>query len=350
MQPTLRAALEKHPNDLRIVFHHFTVHESARPLAIAALAAGEQGKFWPMHDAIYEDITHMRTREQVLAAARKLGLDMARFESDLASPRLLAAVEADDELAATLGLTGTPIFFLDGRPMIGGMLEDTLEKAIAEETAHADALLAKGVKPAALYDTMIKDGDREAPPAPPSNPSLDPATHYTVPTGNAPSRGAAKAKITLVVYGDFECPYCKKLEATLTELRKLYGDDMRVVFKHFPSTKAHPHARLAARAAIAAGAQGKFWEMHDLLYAHQDALEHADVERYAAELGLDVERFKHDLEAHVGDPLVRADTEEAVKLGIRGIPTSFVNGRPIVGAQPSAAFRKVIDEELLRAP
>jgi Na+/H+ antiporter NhaA len=138
-------------------------------------------------------------------------------------------------------------------------------------------------------------------------------------------RGAADAPVTLVEYADFECPYCGRAESAVRELLAGYGD-LRYVWRHLPLTDVHPHAQLAAEAAEAAAAQGRFWEMHDLLLDHQGALEARDLVRYAAEAGLDFERFKRDMRDHVGQPKIAADVDSADLSGVSGTPTFFING------------------------
>src|SRR5262249_10561446 len=115
-------------------------------------------------------------------------------------------------------------------------------------------------------------------------------------------RGPEDAPVTLVEYGDFECPYCGRAEPVLRELVAEFGDELRFVFRDLPLTDVHPNAQLAAEAAEAAAAQGKFWEMHDLLFQHQDALTSTDLVRYAKELALDVDRFRDELRRRVYAP------------------------------------------------
>jgi Na+/H+ antiporter NhaA len=145
-------------------------------------------------------------------------------------------------------------------------------------------------------------------------------------------RGAADAPLTLVEYGDFECPFCSRATGTVRELAGRFGDDLRYVFRHLPLADVHPHAELAAQAAEAAGAQGSFWEMHDLLFRHQDRLEYEDLVAYADELGLDVERFADDLQAGRLAQRVRRDVASAEASGARGTPTFFVGDRRHIGA------------------
>ncbi|HXM54615.1 MAG TPA: Na+/H+ antiporter NhaA [Candidatus Dormibacteraeota bacterium] len=145
-------------------------------------------------------------------------------------------------------------------------------------------------------------------------------------------RGPEDAPVTLVEYGDFECPYCGRAEPAVRELLAEFGDDVRYVWRHLPLTDVHPHAQLAAEAAEAAGAQDAFWPMHDVLLARQDALRAADLVGHARELGLDVERFGEDLRGHAGAGRVAEDVDGADLSGVSGTPTFFVNGRRHYGA------------------
>jgi Na+/H+ antiporter NhaA len=144
-------------------------------------------------------------------------------------------------------------------------------------------------------------------------------------------RGPLEAPVTVVEYGDFECPYCGRAEPVVRELLGDFGD-VRYVWRHLPLTDVHPQAQLAAEAAEAAGAQGAFWEMHDLLLARQDALRLPDLVRYAGELGLDVERFMDALRDRAGAMQVADDVDSADLSGVAGTPTFFVNGRRHHGA------------------
>jgi Na+/H+ antiporter NhaA len=145
-------------------------------------------------------------------------------------------------------------------------------------------------------------------------------------------RGPEDAPVTLVEYGDFECPYCGMAEPIVRELLAQFGDDVRYVWRHLPLSDVHPRAQIAAEAAEAAAGQGKFWEMHDLLLAHQDALRPRDLIRYAEQLGLDVERFTEALREHEGTPHIYDDVDGADLSGVSGTPTFFINGRRHYGA------------------
>jgi protein-disulfide isomerase len=148
-----------------------------------------------------------------------------------------------------------------------------------------------------------------------------------VPVGSADHvQGNPRAAVTLVEYGDYECPYCGAAYPVLKEVQRRMGDELRFVFRNFPLAEVHPHALVAAEAAEAAGAQGQFWQMHDTLYEHQDALGLAHLKAFAKGLKLDEARFAQDLEAHTFLPRIQADFREGVRSGVNGTPTLFVNG------------------------
>ncbi|MFJ9656403.1 Na+/H+ antiporter NhaA [Streptomyces griseoflavus] len=160
--------------------------------------------------------------------------------------------------------------------------------------------------------------------------------------------GPADAPLTLVEYGDFECPYCARATGVTKELRQRFGDRLRYVFRHLPLPDVHPHAVLAARAAVAAGAQGRFWDMHELLFAHQDRLEFEDIAGYAIEIGLDMVRFLEDIDAEETAERVRADAAGAEAGGARGTPTFFVGDRRHTG--PYDAQTLAVELERLASP
>ncbi len=139
-------------------------------------------------------------------------------------------------------------------------------------------------------------------------------------------QGPADAAVTLVEYGDYECPYCGAAYPIVKELQARMRDRLRFVFRNFPITTSHPHAEQAAEAAEAAAAQGRFWEMHDLLYENQRLLRDQDLRAYAEQLGIDVERFDKDLAEHVHAPRVREDFMSGVRSGVNGTPSFYVNG------------------------
>jgi protein-disulfide isomerase len=138
--------------------------------------------------------------------------------------------------------------------------------------------------------------------------------------------GPSDASVTLVEYGDYECPHCARAHGVLAEVLRRVGDDLLFAYRHFPLSQIHPHATLAAQAAEAAGDQDHFWEMHHMLFEHQDALELDDLVSYARAIGLDVVPFAQELRDQVNLPKVRADFLSGVRSGVNGTPTFFING------------------------
>jgi protein-disulfide isomerase len=155
-------------------------------------------------------------------------------------------------------------------------------------------------------------------------------------------RGAVRAPITVVEYGDFECPWCKRAAPHIRSILEELDGRVRFVFRHLPLTDVHPNAALAAEAAEAAGAQGAFWEMHDLLFEHQDALSLPDLVRYAGELGLDVTRFEADLRSGRFAARVTWDVNSAEESGVAGTPTYFINDVRYRGSLDPAAVSAVL--------
>ncbi len=172
-----------------------------------------------------------------------------------------------------------------------------------------------------------------------------PRATLTVPVGPDDwADGPADAPVTFVEYGDFECPHCAEMEAALRELRRLAGPGMRFVFRHFPLTSSHPHAEIAAEAAEAAGAQGAFWPMHDLLLANQHALTPSDLAAYAEALQLDVGSFVEALERHTYEPEVKADFMSGVRGGVSGTPSFYINGVRYDGAYDLDSLARAVQK------
>jgi protein-disulfide isomerase len=169
-----------------------------------------------------------------------------------------------------------------------------------------------------------------------------------IPVGNSPVLGPNNALVTIVEFSDFQCPFCSRVEDTVRQIRQRYGNDVRLVWKNAP-LPFHDRATPAAEAAMAANAQGKFWEMHDILYQNQRALADADLERYAQQIGLDMNRFRADMQAHRYTAAIDADKALAQRVNAQGTPNFFINGTQLVGAQPMERFTALIDQVLARA-
>lgn len=139
-------------------------------------------------------------------------------------------------------------------------------------------------------------------------------------------QGSNDARVTLVQYGDYECPYCGETYPIVKSIQKKMGGDLRFIFRNFPLTESHPHALAAAQAAEAAGLQGRFWEMHDLLYENQDTLEDRDLLAFAGRLKLDIDKFKHAFSSDEVTTKIQEDFSGGIRSGVNGTPTFFING------------------------
>jgi protein-disulfide isomerase len=304
------------PNDVQLVFKHNPSSDGDRSALVheAAVEAARQGKFWEMYDRL---LAH---RDELQAAdlaehAKAVGLDAAAFGKALADRTHRAIVERDMAEARALGIDGPFLLFINGRR-------------------------ANGVPPVQPLANLIKNlaagGDGSGP---------VPVTPSTFDLTQAPTRGPATAPVTLVLFSDFQCGFCQRVNPTVNQLLQKYPEKVRLVFKHLP-IEGHTLAPLAHRAALAAGEQGKFWEMHDRIFANQRAMSREDLLGHAAALGLDVPTFTATMDAERTGKLVDRDVAEAEKVGIDGTPTFFVNGKPLVGAQPLEAFTAAVDAAL----
>ena len=176
----------------------------------------------------------------------------------------------------------------------------------------------------------------------------DPQMVYSFAVDDSPVKGSTDAWVTIVEVSDFQCPFCKRVTDTLKEIEQKYGSDVRFVFKQNP-LPFHNRAMPAAMAAACVGEQGKFWKMHDLLFANQDKLEDPNLEDYAKQVGVDVGRWKSCVSSNKYKGSIEGDIAKAAQLGARGTPAFFINGRFLSGAQPFPAFQAIIDEELKKA-
>jgi protein-disulfide isomerase len=347
---TVEQLRKDYGNKLRVVMKEnpLSFHPRAKPSAMAALAAGEQGKYWEFHDKLFSNSKALEDAD-LEKYATEIGLDLNRWKADLTNPKLSAIIDRDQALAGKLGANGTPAFFINGRFLSGAQPIDNFKAIIDEELGKAEALTRSGTPAGQVYAAILAKGVESAPKAAPQQQEA-PTTAYRkvdVPA-DAPSVGPKNAKVTIVEWSDFQCPFCGRVNPTLKQIKEQYPNDVRVVFRHQPLS-FHPNAKPAAEASMAAHEQGKFWEMHDKLFANQGALDRPSFERYAEELKLNMAQFKAALDSGKYRAKIEADAAAGAAVGANGTPTFFINGREFVGAQPLEAFKKVIEEELARA-
>ena len=276
------------------------------------------------YDVLREGLDEMIAEELIEQEAKALGITPdALVQKEITSK---AGKPTDDEIKQVYEankdkLGGAPLD--DVRPRIETYLQQS--KIQARRQAYVTELRVK-------YKTVV---------------TLRPPI-VQVGLGTLPPRGDAKAPVTIVIFSDYECPFCKRAEVTVDEVRKTYGNKVRVAHRDFPLS-FHQHAQPAAEAARCANAQGKFWEYHDKVFPSTD-LSDEKLKALATEVGLDRAKFDACVKNREFKQAVDKDTAEGSGVGITGTPAFFVNGRMLTGAQPLEKFKELIDQELALAP
>lgn len=317
------------------------MHEHAPAAARAFLAAVQQNKGEAMHKKLFamNRAKIVFTDDALRGAAQELGLDVVAFDAARRSDAVSEQLAKQQALATRLDVKGTPTFFTNGRRLVGARPLEAF-RALFDEEATRAASLGRGD----VYAKIMASAPEASPPKPDAPDSLE---RFDVDVARSPMRGEKNGAITVVFFSDFECPYCVKAEKTLRELEARKPGQVKVVYKFRP-LPMHAHARDAAKAAIAAEKQSKFWPYHDVLVQHRDALEREDLIRYATDLGLDPMRFERDMDDPAAEARIKADEKQADDVGARGTPTALVNGYKIVGAQPLPKWIGVAEAPVAR--
>jgi protein-disulfide isomerase len=209
---------------------------------------------------------------------------------------------------------------------LSNMIVDAIKKGKSEADAIAEAKASKLGHPP---ETKLLD---------------DPVP---IPTLGSPTMGSPNARVVLVEFSDFQCPYCVKAVDKINAVLKAYPNDVRLIFKQYP-LESHPQASISAAAALAAHNQGKFWQMHDILFANRTQLSRRNIVGWAAKIGLDMNRFNADLDSDAIKKAVLKDTQDGDKAGVEGTPTVFIDGQRYNGNLALDAIKPVIDGELKR--
>jgi protein-disulfide isomerase len=309
--PTIQQVLEQYPSEVKWIFKNYPLDfHTDSPLAHqAVLAAGEQGKFWEMHDLVFAGQPAIK-RDDLLQKARSLNLDMARFTADLDSEKIKRQIENDKREGAALGVSGTPSFFINGKEYSGAMPLEQFKAIINGELALKPAQAALGTVAKVQADPEV-------------------------------SLGPASAPVTLVWFSDLQSNLTVKATLLIRQIMKDHPGKVRLVFKNRP-LDSHPDSMLLHEAAMAANAQGKFWEMHDLIIAAPQKTAKQDLIAYAQRIGLDVKRFESELDSNKYRPSVMKDLDEAKRRAVLGTPVFFLNTTRIDGLQPQKAFEELI--------
>ncbi|MBI2375583.1 MAG: thioredoxin domain-containing protein [Deltaproteobacteria bacterium] len=345
--PTVNQISDAYGDKVAIQFRHqpLSFHKSAMPSAKAAVAAHKQGKFWEMHDALFNGSPAL-SAEDLDRYARQIGLDMNRFKADMEDAQTQAMIQKDMDDGAKYGARGTPTFFVNGVPVRGAQPFESFKVVIDKEIELANKLIAEGVSKSNVYQEVLKrEAGKAIAQAAPTGAPPTPTGPVNIDLGRAPLKGDPKAPIKVIVFSDFECPFCSRVEPSLKQLEQEYGKKVAFAFKHYP-LPFHSKAELAGVASLAAHKQGKFWPMHDKLFENQKALDRPNLLEYAKQLGLDMGKFEKDLEDPELKAWMKADMEQGTKVGVRGTPATFVNGILVSGAQPYENFKRIVEEEL----
>lgn len=343
--PTLKGLEAKYGQQLRIVWKNqpLPFHPRAEPAAELALEArAQKGNlgFWAAHDKLFDNQKALAD-EDLYKYAAELGLNVALVRAAITQKRYKAEIDADASLADDFKASGTPHFFINGRRLVGAQPKEKFEQIVDEEIAKANALIAKGTPAAQIYDTLTRDGRGPT----------EPERKVVALPPSAPWRGGAGAKVVVQEFGDFQCPFTARAEDTLRQISATYGDRVKIVWRDL-ALPMHPDAALAAQAAREAyrqkGTKG-FWLLHDKMLVSQKELDRASLDRYARDLGLDMNLWENALAGSAHKATIDADAKAAADAGISGTPSFLVNGYYLNGAQPFSAFKKVIDRALAEA-
>ncbi|MEO7330727.1 MAG: thioredoxin domain-containing protein [Minicystis sp.] len=351
------------PTELRIVWKHdpLPFHANAKPAAMASQSVFDLGgspAFWKFHDKAFANQRGLTT-ENFETWAQEAGVDMTRWRAKNAAESGKEKVEADIALGKSIGVTGTPQFYVNGTHLSGAQPLEKFVTTIDEEMQKARAAIAAGTPASRIYVEMTntnfakpvgdkgekgEKGEKEKAPT-------DEITVWKVPVAESPVRGSKTAQVTIIEFADFQCPFCARVEATLADVQKTYGSKVRIVWKNNPlpfHTHAEPAAELAMEALTEKGESG-FWAAHDLLFKEQTHLDEDDLLGHARKLGLDGGKVASAIRTKKYKAAIEADQGLADDFEASGTPHFFINGRRLTGAQPPEKFKAMIDEELRKA-
>ena len=341
------------PDQLRIVWKNepLSFHENARPAAEfsqGVFALGGNDAFWSWHDAAFRGQSKM-SLGGFTSWATQAGVNAKSVLDGFEKHTWADKIDKDHELAKQLGVNGTPAFFINGVSITGAQPFAKFQSVIDQEIKIAKALLEQGEPRDRLYVTVSAINHKNPPPAEDDDePKEDPKAVFKVPVGQSPARGPATAQVTIIEFGDYECPYTRKVEGALTQLRAKYGDKIRIVWKDEPlpfHPKAEPAAQLAREVRAQKG-MAAFWAVHDVLLALKVRLDDEELERSATSVKITAESAKRAMAAHTYRRAIAEDTDLADDFAASGTPHFFINGRRLVGAHPADKFEAIIDEEI----
>jgi protein-disulfide isomerase len=354
---TLATVFSTYGERVRFVFKHnpLPFHARARAAAEASrvvLALGGNAAFFKFHDRAFGNL-HSLTDENFARWAAESGISAEAFKQEYAAGREQRRVAVDMELAQKIGAQGTPSFRINGVTVNGAQPFEKFKSVIDAQLAAAKAEVAGGTRPENVYAELVnKNLKLEAEKKTGETEEEEDTTVWKVPVASDdPVRGRADALVTIVVFSDFQCPFCKRVEDTLTQLRDAYGEDVRFVWKDNPlpfHPRAEPAAELARYVFTEKGNAG-FWQAHDALFASAPQLEDEQLESIAGKLGVNVQRAKAAIKQKRFAVRIQDSVALATDFQARGTPHFFVNGVRLAGAQPIEKFKALIDKQLAAA-
>lgn len=338
----VRVVMKQNPLD--------NIHPQARGAAKAAMAAGLQGKYWQLHDKMFENQRQGLDEGSLERYANEVGLNIARWKQDMKDPKWEQVIARDQALATQLQASSTPQFFINGRHISGAKDISVFKGIIDEELVKVGDLVKSGVKPEQVYSKLMESARAAPAPAQAAEAPGAPTVKKVAVPDDAPFTGPKHAKVTIVEWSDFECPYCVRAVPGLHDALKAFPNDVKFVFRQFPLTSMHPNAQAAAEASLAAHEQGKFWPMHDRMFLDQpNKLTRPDLEAHAEAIGLNMGRFRAAMDTGKFKGKVSSDTAAGSAVGVSGTPTFFINGQQQVGGLTVDQWKGRIQAEIARA-
>jgi protein-disulfide isomerase len=345
------------PAQLRLVWKNYPLpfHNQARAAADAAMtvfALGGADAFWKFHELVFANQREL-SAENYRRWAALAGVDVAKFETELSAKQRSSKVDEDVALAMRLGIRGTPVFRINGVPLMGAQPIDAFKEIIDAQLAAAKVLAASGTPKSQIYGVLSAKNAEEvqAEEEKVTAPEPEDTAIWPVPvTKSDPTRGPADALVTLVLFSDFQCPFCKRVEETLLALEQKYGTKLRIVWKDYPlpfHDRAVPAAVLARVALAKKGTKG-FWQAHQALFEGQDDLDDGALKVIAKGLGLSWAEIQKAIADRRFKDVFKESEELAKTLNVSGTPCAFVNGYRVAGAVPVEKFVEVIDTQLAK--
>lgn len=323
--PTLQNVVQDFGDKVQIRWKHKVVpmpHPDSIFASEVAAAANAQGKFWPLFDKLIKSSSI--SPNSIETAAKESGINWDKVKKEVDAGKWRMQVLRDSLLASEIAANTYPNIMVNGvrlaAPKTYDRLKPIIEEQLKKSEEQAKTMGKKGVE---FYQEIVKAG---------KNFEQMGGPKQTFDAAGSPILGKANAKIQVAVFEDFQCPFCSKVGPSLKEFAKKFPNDVAIVYKHMP-LDIHDKAQGAAEASMAALQQGqdKFWAYHDILYNNQNSLEQDNLVKYAEQAGLDMAKFKKDLEQGTGKQVIGRDVSEGQRAGVSGTPSVYINGMKYQG-------------------